>query len=192
MISKLNITIILIVITFSFSNLNAQNNTHEVGKAAEHHGMKGSSRLTLGLGHTHVSEGKVDGHTEWLPMASWSLNFDYWLSNKWAIGLQNDLILEKFLIEDHEHEIIERKYPWAVVPVVIFKPGKHISFLGGVGAEFSSGHTITMTRLGMEYGWHLPNNCEIGAALVWDGKWNYYNSWGLAFTISKIWPGKHH
>ena len=37
-------------------------------------------------------------------MPSWSLNFDYWISNKWAIGVQNDLILESFIIEDHEGE----------------------------------------------------------------------------------------
>ncbi|ARV10582.1 hypothetical protein BTO05_13405 [Winogradskyella sp. PC-19] len=42
-----------------------------------------------------------------------------------------------------------------------------------------------MTRLGAEYGFHLPGNWEIGAALVWDAKWNYYNSWGLALTVSK-------
>jgi hypothetical protein len=48
-----------------------------------------------------------------------------------------------------------------------------------------------MTRLGMEYGFHLPKNWEIGASVVWDGKWKYYNSWGLAFTISKIWPKKN-
>jgi hypothetical protein len=159
-------------------------------QTTSHHGMKGSSRLTLGLGHTHVSEGKVDGKTQWLAMPSWSLNYDYWLSEKWAIGLQNDLILESFIIEDDKQELIERSYPLAVVPVAIFKPEKHLSLLGGIGAEFSKGHTLTMTRLGMEYGFHLPKNWEAGAALVWDNKWKYYNSWGLTFTISKIWPRK--
>ncbi len=157
-----------------------------------HHGMKGSHRLTLGLGHTQVSEGKVDGKTKWLSIASWSFNYDYWLSEKWAIGLQNDLLLETFIIENHEQEFIERSYPLAMVPVAIFKPGKHWSFIGGVGAEFSKGHTLTMTRLGAEYGFHLPKNWEVGAAVVWDGKWNYYNSWGIAFTCSKIWPAKQH
>jgi hypothetical protein len=156
------------------------------------HGMKGASRLTLGLGHTHISEGKVDGKTQWLAAASWSVNYDYWLSDKWAIGLQNDVILETFIIEDHHEELIERSYPWAVVPVAMYKPGKHFTFIGGIGAEFSKGHTLTMTRLGVEYGVHLPKNWEVGAALVWDGKWNYYNSWGIAFTVSKIWPKKGH
>jgi hypothetical protein len=156
------------------------------------HGMKGASRLSLGLGHTQVSRGKIDGDTKWLAIASWSFNYDYWLSDKWAIGLQNDLLIESFVIENNAGELIERSYPWAVVPVAMYKPGKHFTFIGGVGAEFSKGHTLTLTRLGVEYGFHLPKNWEVGAAFVWDNKWNYYNSWGLAFTVSKIWPKKGH
>ena len=169
------------------------NAQHKTGvQDSGEHALKGTSRLTLGLGHTHVSEGKKEGKTKWLALASWSLNYDYWLSNKWAIGLQNDIVLESFIIENHESELIERSYPLSVVPVAMYKAGKHVSIIGGVGAEFSKGHTLTLTRLGMEYGVHLHNNWEIGAALVWDGKWKYYNSWGLAFTVSKLWPPKKH
>lgn len=158
----------------------------------EHHSMKGAHRLALGLGHTHISEGQVDGKTEWLVAGSWSLNYDYWLSNKWAIGLQNDLVLEDFKVEDADKEVIERKRPLSVIPVAMFKPGKHISFIGGVGMEFAEGKNLALTRLGLEYGAHVPRNWEIGVAAVWDNKWNYYNTWGLAVTIAKIWPRRHH
>lgn len=174
--------------TFSMVSIAQEMNTHE---KPTHHSFKGNTRLTIGLGHTHVSEGQVDGETEWLAMPSWSLNVDHWVSDKLAIGLQNDVILETFKIESHDKEIIERKRPWAIVPVVIYKPGKKLCLIGGVGAEVAQGHTLTLTRLGMEYGWHIPNNWEAGLALVWDNKWNYYNSWGLVFTFSKIWPKKH-
>ncbi len=187
---RISLTIVFFVMAHIAFGQHAEHTT--LPAKIDHAGMKGSSRLTLGLGHTHVSEGKRDGKTEWLAMPSWSFNFDYWLSDKWAIGLQNDLILESFKIEDHEGEIIERSYPWAMVPVALYKPGKHFTFIGGIGAEFSKGHTLTMTRLGVEYGFHLPKNWEVGAAFVWDGKWKYYNSWGLAFTVSKIWPKIHH
>lgn len=152
------------------------------------HGLKGANRLTLGLGHTHVSQGKVNGDTKWLTLPSWSINYDHWINDKWAIGVQSDLILESFVIESHGNELIERKFPFTVVPVAIYKPGKHFSFLGGVGGEFAKGHNFVTTRLGVEYGLHLPKDWEVGIAAVWDNKWDYYNSWGLAFTFSKIWP----
>lgn len=154
--------------------------------------MKGLNRIGFGLGHTHISEGKVDGKTEWLATASWSLNFDHWFSNKWAAGLQTDMILETFKIEAHDQEEIERSYPISAVPVAIFKPGHHWSFVGGVGIEFSKGHNIGLTRLGIEYGHELPKGWEVGAALVWDDKWNYYNSWGIAIVISRVWAKSAH
>jgi hypothetical protein len=188
-LSKGNIISLITIFCCLFSSmaLYAQQDNHSI---SEHDGLKGSHRLSLGLGHTQVSKGKIDGDTKWLAIASWSFNYDYWIADKWAIGLQNDLLVESFVIKNNEGELIERSYPWAVVPVAMFKPGKHFTFIGGVGAEFSKGHNLALTRLGVEYGFHLPKNWEVGAAFVWDNKWNYYNSWGIAFTVSKIWPKK--
>lgn len=175
----------IVLLVFAFANsLMAQ-------EEAEHHeDLKGAHRLTVGLGHTHISEGIKEGETTWMTFASWSFNYDYWLSNKFALGLQNDVILESFLIENNDEELIEREYPWSVVPVMIYKPGKHLSLIGGVGAEISKGDTLGLTRLGTEYGFHLPKQWELGVSFVWDFKWNHYNSWGLGITISKIWNKK--
>jgi hypothetical protein len=138
-----------------------------VGQASRQH-LKGSNRITLGLGHTSISKGQVQGKTQWLDTASWTLNYDYRLTDKWAIGLQNDIILESFIIEDHYKEIIEMSYPVSVIPVAIYKPGKHLSLIGGVGAEFASGHTLTLTRLCFEYGFHLPKTGKL--ELPWFGQ----------------------
>lgn len=155
-----------------------------------HHGLKGTHRITLGLGHTHISQGSVDGETEWLATASWSLNYDYWLANRWAIGLQNDLILEQFVIEHGQDEQLERKYPFSTVPVVLFKPVPLLALIGGAGVEYASGEAIGLTRLGAEVGWHVGRHWEVGGAVVWDNKWGYYNSWGIAFTVSWLSGGK--
>ena len=176
------------------SSLTAQEGQHpETAHATDGdaHGMKGTNRLTFGIGHTQLSQGKIAGTTEWAPVASWTLNYDYWLTDKWAIGLQNDWILETFFITHGDAKEIERKNPLAVVPVGLYKFANRWTAVAGVGAEFSHGHTLTMTRLGVEYGWHLPKNWEAGVAVVWDGKWNYYNSWGISFVFSKLWPKAH-
>jgi len=81
---------------------------------------------------------------------------------------------------------LECSYTFASVPVLLFKPGKRLILITGVDAELAKESTLMMTRLGAEYGFHLPGNWEIGAALVSDNKWYYYNSWGLAITISKL------
>jgi hypothetical protein len=153
--------------------------------------MKGASRLTFGLGHTHISEGKVDGKTQWLPLASFSLNYDYWIKDRWGIGLQNDLILESFIIENNNGEFIERKSPVSIIPVGMYKFANRWTAILGAGVELSREKNLGLTLFGIEYGWHIPSHYEVGIAVVWDNKWNYYNSWGLAFTLSNIWPKKH-
>lgn len=157
----------------------------------EEESLKGNHRLTLGLGHTHLSQGKnIEGKTVWLSEPSWSLNYDYWISNKWAIGLQTDLVIEKFIVENEDGEDLEREKPFAVVPVGIFKPFKHFSFIGGAGIEFERSENLGLTRLGVEYGAELPKRWEAGIAVMWDNKWGYYNSWVLEFTFSKIFQKK--
>lgn len=153
-------------------------------------GIKSSHRLSFGLGHTSISEGRQNGQTQWLPLASWSLNYDYWFNNKWAIGLQNDWILETFVVKQKSGSVIERKNPIAVIPVGMYKLSGHWTAILGAGIEFSHGHNLGLTRFGAEYGVHLLKHTEVGVALVWDNKWNYYNSWGVAFTVGKIWK-KH-
>jgi hypothetical protein len=182
------ITMLMMLVSF-LSKAQIMETKDDLVHGNEH---KGTSRLTLGLGHTHVSEGKIDGKTEWLALPSWAINFDYWFSNKWAVGLQNDIILESFFIENGDNELLERSYPIASVPVILYKAGNRLTLIAGIGAEFTHEQTLTMTRLGIEYGFHLPNNWEVGTALVWDNKWDYYNSWGLAITISRLWSKHKH
>lgn len=159
--------------------------------AEAHHGMQGTHRITLGLGHTQISQGQVAGDTRWLAAASWSLNYDYWLGNRWAVGLQNDVILEQFIIEHGDEAELERSYPVAVVPVVLFKPTRVLALIGGAGVEYASGEAIGLTRLGFELGWHVGRHWEVGGAIVWDNKWGYYNSWGIVFNASWLLSRKH-
>jgi hypothetical protein len=153
---------------------------------SQHESMKGSHRIALGIGHTNIAEGLKNGEKQWIVMPSWAVNYDYWLSDKWAAGLQFDLILETFVIEHNGEEDIERDKPYSFTPVALFKPWKHITFTGGFGIEFSEEKDIPFTRLGVEYGWHLPNNWELGGELLWDNKLNYYNSWSIVLSVAKI------
>lgn len=157
----------------------------------EEESMKGSHRITMGLGHTHLSKGKnTDGKTVWLPLASWSLNYDYQIGARWGIGLQTDLVLEKFIVEENEKEV-EKEKPITIVPVAIFKPGRHFSFIAGGGIELEKEENLGLSRVGIEYGCELPKGWEAGVALVWDNKWGHYNAWVLEFSFSKIFYRKN-
>lgn len=144
-------------------------------------------RLSLGLGHTHVPAGELADGRDKIAFASWTLDYDYHFNERWAVGIQTDLIMESFIIMRQEDEEIERDFPFSVASVALFKPFERWSFVGGLGAEFAPGETLAFTRLGAEYGFEISEKWEIGVSLLWDAKWDYYNSWGLAFMISRLW-----
>jgi hypothetical protein len=117
-----------------------------------------------------------DGELKNQALPSWSLNYDYWLSDKWAIGVQTDLIIESFVIEHGDEELLEREYPVLVAGVAIFKPFRRFSFVGG---------------LGVEYGTYLGAKWEVGVAATWDMKWDYYDAWELNSTVSRLFGWGH-
>jgi hypothetical protein len=149
--------------------------------------LKGTHRLSLVLGHSHLNTGIQDnGKKGWKAVPSWGLDYDYWISNHWAIGLQTDMMIETFEVEDHDNAVIERTKPVAIVGAAIFKPQKHVSFIAGMGGEFASEGNYALTRLGIESGWEIKNNWEFGISLLYDIKWNAYNTWVFGFGISKL------
>lgn len=97
---------------------NAQEETIEPGN-------KGNHRIAIALSHANVSEGVENGDSKWLSLPAWGLDYDYWISDKWAIGIHTDIIVEDFEVKtnlDDNEETIERSSPVAPAVVSIFKP----------------------------------------------------------------------
>lgn len=170
----MNLRIYLLFIPFLifFGSIKAQESAHIFG---------------IGLGHSHVAKGEVNGQKRWLTLPSWTLDYSYLFNEKWGIGLHNDLILESFFVETTEEKIIEREFPVSPALVGIYKPSERWSIVGGVGAEIAQPQSLMLTRLAVEYAISINEKWEAGIAATWDGKWGYYNSWGLAITINRVW-----
>lgn len=150
---------------------------------------KGMQQLSLLLSHSHITEGEsTDGGKQWIVVPSWGLDYNYWLSSHWAIGIHSDMILESFKVKSEGEEdgsAIERNRPIAIVPVAVFKPKEHSSFIVGLGKEFAPEEDFTLMRLGYEYGIEIGKQWEFCAGLTYDLKFNVYNTWTFGLGISK-------
>ena len=178
-LSLIGFLVLLIITAFSQETEKKETN--------EEKGLKGVHRLTLVLGHSHVFGGiKENGKKGLKVFPSWGFDYDYWVSDRVAIGVQTDMVVETFEVEDHENTIIERTRPVTAVAAAIIKAGKSIGFIAGMGGEFAHEGNFVVTRLGMEAGWEMKNNWEFGLSLVYDIKWNGYDSWGIGFGITKL------
>lgn len=160
-----------------------------LGFAQEIENEKTSShRLTVLLSHTIIPEGINNDKKEWMTLGSWSIDYDYWFHPMWAIGLHTDLIVENFEVEQlgKREAILERSYPVAPAITGLFKPGEHLTLLLGAGGEFTRDESFFLIRLGVEYGWEIAEEWELGISLANDFKIDAYNSWSLGIGISKF------
>jgi hypothetical protein len=170
---KYLLIIVLILINTAF----AQERENEIFKP--HHS------LGFVVGHTNVSQGVENGDRKWLSLPSFALDYNYVFSPKWSIGLHNDLIIESYKVETSEDEVLERSSPFATAIVGGFKPGKHFTFQAGLGGEFAKEENFFLTRLGVEYGLEIRNGWEFIANVIYDIKWNAYDSYAVGMGISK-------
>jgi outer membrane protein W len=164
------------------TNCSAQENSEKEEVFKPHH------QVALVISHAHVIEGvDTDGNKSALAMPSLGIDYTYVFHPKWAIGLHTDVIIEKFKVQKDlgDEQEIERSYPLAPALMGIYKPGRHWSFLLGMGAEFAKEENFLLTRAGIEYSAELTNGWEVLGSLGNDFKWNAYDTWVIGIGIAK-------
>lgn len=143
-------------------------------------------KVMMVLSHTHVPAGvDVDGKRNWVTLPSVGLDYDFRLSEHWAIGLHTDMVVENFKYESEESAVYERSRPIALVLVGSRRFGEHLTVLLGGGVEFALEENLTLARLGLDYAWELQNEWELAFSLVNDFKIDAYDSWVLGLGVGR-------
>jgi len=168
----------LLIITFT----NAQEIEHEEGEEK----LEKKHSIAILISHTQIAETVEGERKKNISVPSWGIDYNFEISERWAIGLHNDIIIESFIIENNEGTEIERSSPFATAVVGMFKPIKNFSLVLGAGGEFSKEENLFLIKAGVEYS-HLilQDNWEIIASFSNDIKIDAYNSWSLGFGIGR-------
>lgn len=191
------------LIVCSTNSFGQVHDKHEVSEAhqqstePEAHHKKHS--LSASLNHTIIFSGvKNSEKRNSIGVPSFGLNYNYALSDRWFIGLHNDIIMEDFLVtrgsngsqrsESSEEEIgvIERGRPVSSALMVIFKPIQKLGIMAGAGREFSKHEDYTILRFGLETPIHLPRHWEVFGALTYDIMIDAYSSLTYGIGIAKL------
>ena len=83
--------------------------TQETKGNNEKESRKGMQQLSLVVSHSHITEGEsTNGGKEWIVVPAWGLDYNYWLSNHWAIGLHDAVIYISLLYKLNavEHQML--------------------------------------------------------------------------------------
>jgi len=144
-------------------------------------------RITVMMANSHIpSADNIDGQNAVFIAPTWALNYDYWISEKFAVGVHSDLIIQKFEIKNREDDLeLERSFPLAVCAVGIYRPFENWSLIFGGGQEFEKNENFAMICLGVEYGIELPKEWELSFNLIYDNKIDAYDTWMFGIGFSK-------
>ena len=165
-----------------FAQEHSEETHHYSDESKKHH------QIGLLIGHTHISQGIQEGKRRWKVLPAFGINYNYWINDKWAIGLHTDIVLDTYEVERYldggSEEIIERETPIAPALIIAYKPFEHISFLVGPGYEIEKEENLEFVRLEAEYNIEITHHLEFEAGLGCDFRINVYNSWSLVAGLS--------
>ena len=158
--------------------------SHRPGeRVREHH----KHSLSLLLAHTHILNGFENGGIRGINRPSWMVAYNYSLSERWALGVHGDIILETFEVEHGskgEEELLERKYPVSLVGAASYKVIDHLAVQVGGGFETDGEETFGLVRFGVEPFMRLSSRIELLLNLSYDIKIDAYDNWSFGFGIA--------
>ena len=113
--------------------------------------------------------------------------YNYSLSERWALGVHGDIIVETFEVEHgsgDEEEVLERKYPVSLVGAASYKVIDHLAVQAGGGIETDGSETFGLVRFGLEPFMRLSSRIELLLNLSYDIKIDAYDNWTIGFGIA--------
>jgi len=138
------------------------------------------------IGHTHVPKGSKRSNGDGpLIVPSWGLNYEFWLNEKWALGLHNEMEISTFVIDEGHGSEIERERPIITTLVGIFKPSHLFGFIAGFGREFEKHQNFWVFRAGIELEFEINHHWKVSPSLIYDLKESVYDSWTIGLTMGK-------
>lgn len=176
----------LILLPFIFFCCVLQVAAQQTAEEEELEISEGRHSLGLVLSHARIGKGRnQEGDKEFLMVPALAIDYNYWISEKWAIGLHTDLLNENFFVETPEGETLERERPVAPALMGLFKPGEHWVFAFGIGREFASSESFTLARFSIEYGVEIRDGWEVLGMISQDIYFEAYNATAFGLGLSR-------
>lgn len=114
---------------------------------ADPHHHRHPFRVSLLLGHGVVPE---IGGSEILFVPTYSLDVDYHLSDRWSLGIRNDIEFEHYIVYTNNHESMAFKTPLVTTADVFYRLTHNLMVGTGPGLELEAGHLKPVLRMGIE------------------------------------------
>lgn len=125
------------------------------------------------------------GKEQYILAPTFGLDYEYWLSRKWALGTYNEIAHIDIEVESGNHEeFIKRENTMLFSGVVIFELFHNFGIFAGSGIETDPNETFWIRYMGIEYTFIRHNDWDVSVSGGYVNK-KYYDSYTFGIVISR-------
>jgi hypothetical protein len=138
----------------------------------------------LGYSLIHEVHNTQTGKEQYVLAPTFGIDYEYWLSHKWAIGTYNEISFINIEVENDHEEYLKRENVLLFSAVVIWEPVRALTFFAGTGLETDPHHTLWIRYIGTEYAFIRCNNWEVSVAAGYVNK-DLYDLFSFGIVIGR-------
>ena len=175
-----------------FNPILAQENSHE-----EHTTTLKRHKVGLFMGNSLIHEvhNTHTGKEQYVLAPTFGLDYEYWISHKWAIGTYNEVAFLNIEVEQDHEEFVKRENVMLFSGVVVYELFPKFSIFAGTGFETDPHHTLWIRYVGAEYAFIQCVNWEVSVAVGFINK-DLYDAFTFGVVIGRRFgkniPSKSH
>lgn len=141
------------------------------------------NKLAFYAGYSWIPEGRdIDtGEKEVIIAPTFGFSYEYWLSERWAIGTYNDVEIVNLHVENEEGDFLERENATVLSVAGTWEALPRWTVSLGGGIETDAHETLWIVRLGSEFILLEKNNWELSVGFNYIYK-DVYDIFGLGFV----------
>ena len=142
-------------------------------------------RVAILTGNTYVPKGDpAQGRTGFVVAPTYGIEYEYNFTHKFAVGVNCDMEVQRYVINTDEHEELEREFATVVALNFIYEPIPNLAIMLGPGREFETHKSFWAVMGGVSYAFKLPNNWDISPTFCYEFKENF-DAWTLGISFGK-------
>lgn len=190
---KVYLLIISSLVLF-FNSSQAQEEHHETSEESL---KRHKVAAVLGYSLIHGVQNTQTGKEQYVLAPTFGLDYEFWISHKWAVGTYNEFAHVDIEVETEEHEeYIKRENAMLFSVVGIYEPFPRFSIFAGSGIETDPHHTFWIRYLGLEYAFIRSDNWDVSINAGYINK-DLYDAFTFGVVIGRrfgknIPQKKHH
>lgn len=153
---------------------------HEEGLMPKRHKLG----LYLGNSVVHEVHNNLTGKEQYVLAPTFGLDYEYSLSEKWAVGLYNEISFLNIDVETEGEEYVKRENIFLSSGVLVFEPVRHLAFFAGAGLETDQHQTFMIKYIGVEYAFIRCSDWDVSAEAGYINK-DLYDSFNFGVVIGR-------